>query len=161
MSEDKSLQELIQGSVPLTHAPPKDRLTYQFSVVHEHFGDTPKGLQKSGDMILQSQEESFSRRIVIGSEPKALPQGWFEGFGEVGFIIVHNLAGENLTHHPTAEVRADIDKSFIKIQYEDSPEGILLPPGFPQMLLPTNHSKLRLSSLHKDIECRIFLFPRL
>lgn len=156
-----SVDDLLKMAVPLKHTPNLNRLTYQFSFVHQCLGDEVKGVQKCGTVMLENKEEVWSRRLEITTEPRPLPTGWIEDPNKIGFVCVQNLAGEGLETNPTEEEANNIKNSIILLYYDDPCRGLVVPPGFPQIIMPTNIGSLLIRCLDiQPIKCRITIFPR-
>lgn len=164
MSNNKgrvTLDQLIENCVPLEPVPNLNRLTYYFSFVHQSRGEAAQGIQVSGTLIADTKEEVFSRRLEVSAEPKSIPTKWIDNSANIGFISIQNLAGLDLEVNPTAEEAKVISDSIVVLYYDDPSKGILVPPGYPQILLPTAIDKLLIKSLNGNtFNYRMTLFPR-
>src|SRR4051812_27002784 len=103
----------VKELIPLSPKPVKDRLTMTLQITHSHHGDQPAGVQSAANMFLETKEETYTRRNVIGSEWVKPKLGEFEP-DQVGYIVVDILEGLGLQVIPTAHEAADIAKRVIE-----------------------------------------------
>ena len=143
-----------------------DRLTAQFAIHHEHFGEEPVSMNNTFSKMLGSEEEPYVRRGQVGEEWTEVETSWVK---DPGYIVIVNRTGSDLQVDPTKKEKDRMGRQIIEVclslKYaKEPPEGdqpcTEIPMGEPGIFQPSAGTKLFFRSKHEMTKFRLFVFPR-
>lgn len=143
-----------------------DRLTINLMMFHEHHGDSPHQVQSVMWGCLETKDQTWSRRGVIGETPEPIPLGWFTSPERIGYIVLENLEGRTGQVRPTKAEQDAVAGRVIQIGCLDDGPGyqtglqLLVKPGWPQPLFPSTLNGLTMRCLSGTAQYRLTIFPR-
>lgn len=136
----------------------QDRVTVVEKVYHQTAGEEPFAVENTFSRNLKTQEQPYSRRCTATEEWQPLDCGWLKG--NVGMLIISNLAGTGLTTIPSGDERAEIEKQVLEICDEDCVDGAwLIPPGEAMRGIPKDASRLCVRCQSGSIKYKLSLIP--
>ena len=146
---------------PLNPQPQElSRLTVLLTAHHEQAGEQPRTFPLTFSDLLETTQESYSRRMRATEEWTSLDFGWIHS-SEVGYIIIDNIEGRGLSIQPTPEEKALTASRVIELAYVDSPQDYWpIPPRlffFGQVVRP---SDLRIRCQNGTASYRINAIPK-
>ena len=155
MSEEEPiLLERFEPSEKMKRA----RITLHFQLHHEYPGDQPTSVQCVPYDWLESDEEPYSRRIVVGEHWQEIEQGWL---GTSGMLFIENQEGRGRQTIPSKEEAADTAKRVVEISFYAKDANVwTLRPGWPFFGFTKTVKAVRLRCQHKTAKCRVIIFPR-
>ena len=110
----------------MSHVEPLDpqpqelsRLTVLLTVHHEQVGEQPQTFPLTYSDLLETTQESYSRRMRALEDWAPLDFGWIHP-SEVGYIIIDNIEGRGLSVNPTPEEKALTASRIIELAYVSS-----------------------------------------
>lgn len=147
--------------VPLNPTVQKDRMTVNYTIVHEHRGDQPHAVMMVNAKLCEETEQPYDRRFDLEERVVSLSDigCWFD-WAKAGTVVIANLEGRDAVAYPTEEERAILDKKSIEIS---AGEGLklLVPAGWSQpIFFPADHSALQIRSLSGKVKCRVTVLPK-
>lgn len=134
----------------------QDRITCQFSIVHEHCGDPPFTLGCSFSSICKTVEQPWTRRVQIGEQWIPLDIGWIEN---PGLIVIENQTGKGLLVNPTEEELAEINSKMIYVTCNEPDVEWIIMPRMHFFARPKTLENIRVRSSSGKIKASIHVLP--
>lgn len=160
---NKKKQRAVKTEVVLPPAIPtpvlqgKDRITVQMNVYHESFGNQPYQISTSYSASLETIEQPYHRRTVIGNEWTPLDLAHLSD--NPGLIVIENRTGAMLHTNPTLEERMIIDLAVLEIDLGGGPLLFVKPKRF-QVLDIANPATIKMRSRQGECKIAWTIFPR-
>lgn len=166
----KSIEELaegFEGIIPSQALKTVDRVTLGAHIYHQHHGENPEGAALSGAVILNTHEVEVYRspKFKVGQDWKPLDTGWISR-EDVGWVLLENLEGTNLTQNPTEAEAQAIRSRVVLIRIgppasPDSDDGWEALPGLWHLArVRAGSSPILVRCVEGQASCRVRVFPR-
>jgi len=158
--EDKQIQAAIDKMIPIEEmrqgaTNDHDRLTVKLEVYYEQSEFDPAQVSCSFVQLLpQSQDQIYVRRILVGPEWQALDIGWVK---EVGFILVENRP-KRFQAMPTEEEQAEVEKKVLSIRNSEASEWPIASGAF-FFGKPQDISTVQIRCLSGETQAVVNIFP--
>ena len=161
--ENKEVGEAIILDARESKVVPKEVITCVLNVTHHPLGEQSTNSAFALQRELETHEECYTRRMLIGPAWKCLEYGPLEHY-QVGFILLQNNMGVNQQLVPSDKQRAKIARSVVEIALGEIGTPLtpmLLYPGWPLLFCPSDASLVVVrSQCVEEIPCRITAYPR-
>lgn len=149
------------GGVPLEQ---HDRITTQYSLVHESWGEDPTAVQATYTALCATAGvQPHYRRTVCEVTWAALQYG---DVADPGHVVIQNRANGPHVVQPTEEERANIKRHVLEIGFARPGEGppahaaLQVQPGGCQPLDLLPHTKVWVRAQHGHIRTTVYVFSR-
>jgi hypothetical protein len=135
------------------------RITATMTAHHEEFGEGPDSVQAGFASYLDSNEQSFTRKLKVKETWKQTDFGWLNG--KVGHVKLENRIGRRPEKIPTDAELELLSKKVVLVGFREKDEDdppIELPPGeFDFFKL---RGELWMRSATGIVEVIVFAMPR-
>lgn len=137
----------------------KGRLTAQLVLSYENFQDNPEQFTCRFSDVLNSIEQPYRRRIVIGEQWTKLDYNWIES---AGTIIVENRGNGRSPTIPTPEERDEekLKELEIAISKTSNVMPFTIPLGRFQTFWMREDSPIFLRCLHQEAQVNLIVICR-
>jgi hypothetical protein len=135
-----------------------DRMTLITKVHFEHAGEVPVTVENATNFFLTTQEQPYIRRLRVTEEFTSVDVSWLED--NVGLLAFDNRTGVVQRVNPTEEEKAILRKKTLLVCFGECEEGILVPAGMAQSILPVDCKVIRIRSMHGILDVNLYAFPK-
>jgi hypothetical protein len=143
---------------PITQPREINRMTIVSMIHHERTGDQPTSTQLYFADLLDTDNETYARRVTVTPEWSLLDFGWLDD-SDVGVVCVENLVGKQYLVNPTdEESRADAAKVLELFIMGETP--MLIRPRRHLYLESKTPWLLGLRCQQGEAKARITIFPK-
>ena len=94
--------------------------------------DTPVDLAGHFVLKLETPEETYKRKIIIGTDRQLLNLAWVTS---PTYVMIKNITEWEGNLLPTPEEQADVDARKIEMGPKEKPDWLTIPPGCSQSFL--------------------------
>ena len=155
------MDEDIKPDVPQTleakyNPKPINRLTCTSSIVRQQTGEEPKGQTLAYQLLIESEEEHYTRRCTAVFERRELDYGWVE---EPGMIVIESLAGKVILANPSPEDLEMIKGQTLLLYFGAEKVAEILPGDFLRFR-PSLPADLTICCKEGEAKYRIAVYPR-
>ncbi len=135
----------------------KDHLTVVETVYHRQYGEEATAVESRFTRELQTQEQSYTRRLKVEEEWRSLDTGWII---QVGMLVIQNTEGKFLQQIPSEADKAEALKKTIEIKHDGSEGCWLILPGESIRVCPSDASSLRIRCQLGTARFTVHIFPK-
>jgi hypothetical protein len=153
--------DMLEKLEPLNPQPQDmSRLTVLLTVHHEQVGEQPRTFPLTFSDLLETTQESYSRRMRATEEWTPLDFGWIHP-SEVGYLMIDNIEGRGLAIQPTREEKALTASHVIELAYVSSlDDSWEIPPRWFFFNPIKRPADLRIRCQHETASYRITVIPK-
>lgn len=94
--------------------------------------DVPVDLSCNFELKLESKEETYKRKLIVGMELQLLNLFWV---ATPTYVMIKNITEWEGNLMPTPEEQADVDARKIEMGPKEKPDWLTIPPGCSQPFL--------------------------
>ncbi len=141
--------------------PMTNRVAVIETILHQLAGEQPTSIENRFARELETDEQSYDRKVKIGENWTLLDLGWVANVGGPSIIVIVNEEGRNLQVNPSEEERKAIDAKVIELcsgRCEDLEPEWFIPPGESFRGSPLKPVYLRCRQGIAKV--RLFIIPR-